>query len=225
MKAVFALALLSVGGKLRARPTTAQQQYADTNPAFAAPAPDAGPNHNKHLNDLVARSNRTSSGEGRNTTYWWTYTTDDVTEACRSDCSSTIDMINCLTKADAQTYPLSNNIVGQPKVGYGNIPSLGSTKDLGKASQTCYKDDICPKLNEYAVCMQCIADKEGSLQSIMKEPFVNNTNKDMAELKPFCESVGTAAANYTQLVINGARTTAAAGSFLIAFGVAVASFL
>jgi len=128
-------------------------------------------------------------------------------------------MINCLTVAGHITSFEED----APRIAGNGYPFFGNTSNLNDASLACYKNNICPKLGEYVSCFQCNVDARINLVASGREDATKSVNRDLPRISSLCEKVGVSV-KYTSVVVNGAMT-ATAGSILLAFGVAVASFL
>jgi len=140
-------------------------------------------------------------------------------------------MVNCLTAAG----PVSDfAYLGAPRV-WAGFPFFGTMNSstyyfgtnasrLNNASQTCFKDSICPRVDNYASCFQCVLDHSNQTKAVSTDA-VKYYNNDIVGLKSLCGGVGVTPSNHTEVVYSGARTTAAAGSLLLAVGVAIASCL
>lgn len=116
--------------------------------------------------------------------------------------------------------------LGYPRI-YWGLPFLDTPMSLTDASHACFKDSICPRLDNYASCFQCaVHNSKEDLKDDTKDLFVKLYDSDMTRNKKICESIGVTASKHTEVVYNGPRTTAAAvGPLLIALGVAVAACL
>jgi len=221
MKTAFALSILALGGKLTA--DTTHTALTDVDLAYGAPATEAANPTLEHRNHrLVGRMTFNCTGTGKDKACWNAYTTDDITTKCRSTCSSSLAMVNCLTTAG---HVNRLGWVGAPRIDGVGFPYLGTTNasELNNASLVCFKDGICPRLDQYMTCFQCGVDNSNMSKSD-NDYWVEYLNKDLPGIDSLCKTLGTSTANYTSIVVNGAMT-ATVGSVLLAFGVAVASFL
>ena len=114
------------------------------------------------------------------------------------------------------------------------VPNIDSSKYPNPNNDTAqlYRYDICPKMDRYASCAQCIINNTVALQQnfTARKELVTNISNVLTDLGPYCQKLGGNASSYTAIVLgsgasSGAMTTVASATVLLVLGLGVASLV